>query len=410
MKKLITLLLVLFLTGCSPDDIKADIPESNPEEQTETPKSEVDLEEESENLPKVDVTTLEYYSYLNDSNPEIIISYKDFGDIKIQLFPDVAPNTVNNFIELVQNGFYSEIIMHRVIEDFMIQGGDPDGVGTGGSENQIPGEFSANGYENTLPHYRGVISMARSTMMDSASSQFFIVHQDSLFLDGNYAGFGAMTAGFEVLDEIASVMTRSTDKPFEDVVIEKITISLNDYVLTETIYTEVVSEDFYTAEHFLNDTNPQVLITFSDDQKITLELFEEVAPLTVAHFLSLIEEETYVDTPALYLGETLIQFGPSFYPTGDEKTVKGEFKLNGVNNELSHTKGVVSLLRGQDFNSGTNHFVIMHQDDLRYDTYLAAFGYIIDGIEVLDLLTSLETFDNGDISEEYTIKSIEVIR
>ena len=133
--------------------------------------------------------------------------------ILIELFPDVAPITVANFQKLVKEKFYDGIIFHRVINGFMIQTGDPTGTGMGGSEENIVGEFSSNGIENNLSHKRGVVSMARSQEMDSASSQFFICQEDSLHLDGNYAAFGKVIAGMDVVDEIASVETDSNDKP-----------------------------------------------------------------------------------------------------------------------------------------------------------------------------------------------------
>ena len=131
-----------------------------------------------------------------------VIDIRDYGKITVELNPDVAPITVANFKKLVNEGFYDGLTFHRIISGFMIQGGDPLGNGTGGSDEEIKGEFSANGVENNLSHTRGAISMARSMANDSASSQFFIVHQDSLYLDGQYAVFGYVTEGIEIVDEI----------------------------------------------------------------------------------------------------------------------------------------------------------------------------------------------------------------
>ena len=131
---------------------------------------------------------------------------KDYGTIELELDSNSAPITVQNFLELVDNHFYDGLSFHRIIADFMIQGGDPLGNGTGGSPNKIKGEFSANGVNNPISHMRGVISMARSQNMDSASSQFFIVHKDSTFLDGQYAGFGHVTRGMEVVDAICNTI------------------------------------------------------------------------------------------------------------------------------------------------------------------------------------------------------------
>lgn len=130
------------------------------------------------------------------------IEVKDYGTIKLELDADIAPITVANFAKLVNEGFYDGLTFHRIIFGFMIQGGDPLGNGTGGSDENIKGEFKANGVQNTISHKRGVISMARAQDYDSASSQFFIVHEDSLFLDGQYAGFGEVLEGMEVVDKI----------------------------------------------------------------------------------------------------------------------------------------------------------------------------------------------------------------
>ena len=144
--------------------------------------------------------------------------------IKIELYPDKAPITVANFEKLVGEGFYNGLIFHRVISGFMIQGGDPLGTGTGGSKNKIKGEFRSNGVQNDLKHTRGVISMARSANPDSASSQFFIMHKDAPHLDGQYAAFGKVVEGIEVVDEIASVQTDFRDKPVTPQVMKSVTI------------------------------------------------------------------------------------------------------------------------------------------------------------------------------------------
>jgi len=130
------------------------------------------------------------------------ITLKGYGTIKAELYGDIAPITVDNFLELAKSGFYDGLTFHRIMEGFMMQGGDPNGNGSGGSGKTIKGEFAANGVENNLSHTRGVISMARSNKMDSASSQFFIMHQDSPGLDGNYAAFGKVTEGMDIVDEI----------------------------------------------------------------------------------------------------------------------------------------------------------------------------------------------------------------
>lgn len=145
-------------------------------------------------------------------------------NIKIELYPDVAPITVANFEKLVKEGFYDGLIFHRVIKGFMIQGGDPEGTGMGGAKEKIKGEFRANGIANDLKHTRGVISMARSMMPNSASSQFFIMHKEAPHLDGNYAAFGKVVEGMDVVDEIAETEVNFNDKPLQPQVMKKVTI------------------------------------------------------------------------------------------------------------------------------------------------------------------------------------------
>lgn len=175
--------------------------------------------------------------YSSDSNPEVTITMENGDDIIVELYPDVAPNTVANFISLVEDGFYDGLIFHRVIPGFMIQGGDPEGNGTGGPGYGIAGEFNTNDFENDLLHDRGVISMARSQDPDSAGSQFFLMAEDSPHLDGEYAGFGKITSGIEVVDDIVSVETVANDKPKEDQRIETITVDTKgtDYDTPEII-------------------------------------------------------------------------------------------------------------------------------------------------------------------------------
>lgn len=156
---------------------------------------------------------------------KVVIEMENGKKMTAQLMPQFAPETVANFENLVKTGFYDGLIFHRVIEGFMIQGGDPEGTGMGGSGKNIKGEFKANGFaDNTLKHERGVISMARSMMPNSASSQFFIMHQDAPHLDGQYAAFGKLTEGIEVVDEIASVDTNPMDRPIVPIVIKKMTL------------------------------------------------------------------------------------------------------------------------------------------------------------------------------------------
>lgn len=162
-----------------------------------------------------------------NNNPIVTFEMKDGDVFYVELYPDVAPNTVNNFISLVKKGFYNGLCFHRVIEGFMIQGGDPKGNGTGGPGYTIRGEFSKNGFKNDLKHKRGVISMARSMMPNSAGSQFFIMHADAPHLDGQYAAFGQVIDGVDVIDKIAEVNVDYNDKPLRDQVIKTVTVDTN---------------------------------------------------------------------------------------------------------------------------------------------------------------------------------------
>ena len=202
MKKIIALLLVLVISVFTFASC-----------QEETPKFE-DLD-----LTEADVANFEETTKRTDY---VLIKVKDQGDILVRLFPEVAPETVENFKELVADEFYDGLIFHRVIKDFMIQGGGFKPDMTQKKADAIKGEFKSNGFENNLLHVRGVLSMARTSVKDSASSQFFIMHKDSPHLDGEYAAFGIVVDGIEVVDAIAGVKTNYNDQPMEDVVITSI--------------------------------------------------------------------------------------------------------------------------------------------------------------------------------------------
>ncbi|HBI72593.1 MAG TPA: peptidylprolyl isomerase [Lachnospiraceae bacterium] len=159
-----------------------------------------------------------------DKNPIVTIKMQNGDTIKLELYPAIAPNTVNNFISLVNKGFYDGLTFHRIIRGFMIQGGDPDGNGMGGPGYSIEGEFTYNNFKNDLKHEAGVISMARSQDPNSAGSQFFIMHKDSPHLDGSYAAFGKVTEGMDVVNKIAETKTNYSDAPFEPQIMEKVTV------------------------------------------------------------------------------------------------------------------------------------------------------------------------------------------
>ena len=158
------------------------------------------------------------------ANPVVTFEMENGDIMKAELYPEIAPNTVNNFISLVQNGFYDGLIFHRVIRGFMIQGGCPDGTGMGGPGYTIKGEFSQNGFANDLRHTEGVLSMARAMHPDSAGSQFFIMHKNSPHLDGAYAAFGKITEGMDIVNKIAETATDYSDRPLEEQKMKKVTV------------------------------------------------------------------------------------------------------------------------------------------------------------------------------------------
>jgi len=206
-KTIIFILLAFILVGCKEET-------SNIEDDT----NEVEQNED------IDYSNFVYKQYLDEENPVVTIVVENYGTIKLQLFQEIAPITVNNFIEYVLEGSYNGSTFHRIIENFMIQGGIIEST-----HGVIVGEFKDNGIENPLLHTRGVISMARTSVFNSATSQFFIMHQDASHLDESYAAFGAMISGFDVLDSIASVDTNYLDAPTNTITIKSITVELNGF-------------------------------------------------------------------------------------------------------------------------------------------------------------------------------------
>lgn len=169
----------------------------------------------------------------SDKHPVVTIQMSNDTYIKVELYPEIAPNTVDNFISLVQKGYYDGLIFHRVIQGFMIQGGDPDGTGAGGPGYSIPGEFTSNGFQNDLKHTRGVISMARTGEPNSAGSQFFIMVADAPTLDNEYASFGAVIEGMDAVDQIVNQPTNSQDRPNEPLSMTKVTVDLKGMTFEE---------------------------------------------------------------------------------------------------------------------------------------------------------------------------------
>lgn len=166
-------------------------------------------------------------------NPQVTMHIKDSGSIVIELYPEHAPQTVDNFIKLAEADYYNGLIFHRVIKNFMVQGGCPDGTGMGGPGYGILGEFKSNGVVNNLNHSKGILSMARSQLPNSAGSQFFICHVDAPHLDGNYAAFGKVVEGQTIVDDIACSQTDGRDRPLNDIIIDHMEVDLNEYSPSE---------------------------------------------------------------------------------------------------------------------------------------------------------------------------------
>ena len=348
--------------------------------------------EKDENLQLVDLADHE--------TDYVLIQVKDHGSIVVALYPETAPITVANFKKLVSDGFYDGLIFHRVIKDFMIQGGDPKGNGTGGAKEEITGEFSANGIENNLSHKRGVISMARSNDPNSASSQFFICHADSLHLDGNYAAFGKVIYGMETVDSIANVKTSSlNNKPYTDVVISSIRfVTLKgEEPARESLEAPAPKEDLNLKRvTIVEEETNYVILQVKDHGSIVLELYPDVAPITVANFKKLVGDGFYDGlTFHRVISGFVIQGGD---PKGDgtggsSETIKGEFSENGVANSLSHKRGVVSMARNSvSMDSASSQFFICHADcSQNLDGKYAAFGEVVYGMEIVDSIASVST-------------------
>lgn len=343
------------------------------------------------------------------------ITMEDGGIITLELDGDTAPITVANFVKLANAGTYDGTIFHRVIKNFMIQGGDPTGTGRGDSSiPKIKGEFSANGVKNNISHKRGVISMARNgNSMDSASSQFFICHADSTYLDGQYAAFGKVLVGMDVVDKIASVSTNASDRPIKEQKMKSVRII--DEATAKNPDSEAVStDDTQSTEPTLLSGTHYAQITMADGGVITLELYADVAPITVTNFVNLANKGTYDGLIFHRVIEGfMIQGGDptgTGYGDGSIPTIKGEFSANGVKNDISHVRGVISMARtGENTNSATSQFFIVHEDSIGLDGQYAAFGRVIAGMDVVDKIASVSTNSSDRPVTEQKMQSVRII-
>ncbi len=328
---------------------------------------------------------------------EIVVA--NYGAIVVELDADVAPITVTNFVRLAEQKFYDGLTFHRVINGFMMQGGDPDGNGSGGSANNIKGEFTYNGVQNNISHKRGVISMARTNDPNSASSQFFIMHKDSPHLDGQYAAFGQVVSGIEVVDRVCT-FTPVTDDNGTVLAKNQPKITsvrvLKDYTPTTGTTSDGLkdpeTEGCLTGTHYVE-------IDVKDYGTIRLELYADTAPRTVTNFVKLVEEGFY-DGVAFHriIKDFMMQGGD---PDGDgsggsSETIVGEFSANGYRNSLSHTRGVISMARTNDPNSASSQFFIVHKDSQHLDGNYAAFGQVIAGMDVVDAVCENTPVQDGN--------------
>ena len=381
----------------------------------------------------------------------VIMDVNNFGKIVIRLFPEVAPQTVANFKSLVSEGFYDGLTFHRIISSFMIQGGDPEGNGTGGSETTIMGEFTSNNFQNNLHHIRGVISMARSNNPNSASSQFFIVHKTSQnnldSLDGKYAAFGYVVYGMDVVDDIAECRTDYNDKPVVDVIINsvkfaKVSTSSNDIGNNTTdsdknpSVTPPTNNDStpdngatdapsfesidlsmltdFTATVSTEPTNYVRMRTTKGD--MIIRLFPDVAPETVANFKKLVGEGFY---NGLIFHRVISNFmiqggdpqGNGFGGSGT--TIKGEFSANGFENNLGHIRGVISMARSNNPDSASSQFFIVHKtsnsNSNSLDGNYASFGYVVHGQEVIDAIATTNTDYYDKPTTDVVMTSVEFV-
>ncbi len=223
---LVIVLVVLAISGCQQSPV---VGENSETEETKTPVETTEASQQETESQVANGLIPEPLTAVPTDRPLVTIEMNDGQKIVLALYPEFAPNTVNNFIELAESKFYDGLIFHRVINGFMIQGGDPQGLGIGGPGYGIPGEFKDNAFDNPINHRPGIISMARSSDPNSAGSQFFICQGETGFLDNQYAGFGQVVEGQEVVDSIAQVQVDGSDKPLKDVIMKSVTVTRQGY-------------------------------------------------------------------------------------------------------------------------------------------------------------------------------------
>ena len=348
------------------------------------------------------------------------IEIEKYGTVALTLDADLAPVTVTNFINLANADFYDGLTFHRIIGGFMMQGGDPEGTGMGGSAQTIQGEFAANGITNTLNHTRGVISMARTEDPNSASSQFFIVHEDSTFLDGSYAAFGWVTEGMEIVDAIC---TSTKVEDGNGTVLAKNQPVIRDIRVTGEI-DSTQNPGNNTQDTALLTRNSEGLLSGKHNVEIEIEeygtialtLDADMAPVTVTNFINLVKDNFYDGLTFHRIISGFMMQGGDPEGTGmggSKQNIQGEFVANGIVNTLSHTRGVISMARTNDPNSASSQFFIMHEDSPHLDGSYAAFGQVTSGIEVVDAICKNTPVQDGNgtvsAADQPKIKEIRIV-
>lgn len=380
---------------------------------------EVDEKYNIEAEKAVDTSALPYASYLKDTNPVMTIAVKGMGEIQVELFPDIAPSTVRNIIAYIEEGAYQNNTFHRVIEDFMIQGGKLDSPSC-----NVIGEMLGNGIVNPVSHERGVISMARvGGLYNSQTSQFFIVHEDSQFLDNEYAAFGGVIKGFNILDAIATVSTNEADAPVEEVTILDISVDTKGITYDNRVCAEdyvVPAQDFgiepektidltqYAYYEYLNDQNPEISIRFKDFGTITVQLFPSLAKGTVDNFLLYVLDGAY-DQNQIHrvVSDFVVQGGQLQNPVCE---IVGEMTNNNQTNPLTHTFGVISMARkAYSYDTASSQFFIMLNNSNPLNDEYAAFGGMTSGFNILNFFNGLQRYGTQEplfpiIIEEITVE------
>ena len=411
MKKIISLLLALLLTfslvACGDSETDVESTAGTAPQMSELDFSTVDASYFAETTEVTDYVKLSV-SYTN------LYGVRTSGDIIIRLFANVAPITVQNFQNMVSRGIYNGSTFHRVMEGFMIQGGGSDET-----LEPIKGEFTSNGFTNNLKHIRGVISMARTSLPDSATSQFFIMHKNTNDLDGSYASFGYVVSGMDTVDGIATIQTMYNSSmgefstPAHTVLITKATfVQKTSSPIVNPTQTPVAMDDLdFSAIDIADVTETtdvtdlvKLTVSYTDalgnDQtgEIVIRLFSEVAPITAENFQTLVNQGSYNGTVFHRVYKNFMIQGGGLET--DTATIKGEFTANGFVNNLKHIRGVISMARTYIPDSATSEFFIMHKDTASLDGNYASFGYVVYGMDTVDGIADTDVKANPAMNGE----------